>query len=511
MAPAESIKRREPSRSVELRTWFIEPVFDSDHNLSTGLVRVWGKVRASRHPTKWWRSSSIHQRVSFKKLKTRYGTCVNLKGGISKRYARKLQMHADAIQCFRDGFPATWRKLLGQSFTPEILLKSNERTNIRRSSRPRNRPTNNAGEQERSPAEEKNPKPAAQKKVRRSSRRASQMVRPRVKDQQEQTWKASPAIRERPRSAKAKMSYVEAEGAIAEGTLARNLRGAKDAKQARRARRVAFADSPMKATGPAASMPQEADGATGGKKPTTRVKGSPKPRWSAAQREEFDRQRNSVAADASNYWEVIASGVRGKTGEECRLLWESSWASPQASGRKREGAGLSKRPEEMVLEMQKAAKSKRGRNTAKFRRQARELAELVSAGTLDTVLEPCVPGAAAASDVVVTPRLQGIGVACKGTPGTEVRQLRERNEKAATATTPEILSRGRKIGLAEADQYVSLFKRRAGKGGEKAYGGELDEGSGKGGEADEEVRELPAVEDDKSYSSDDSDDSCPFF
>lgn len=522
MSSINSIENRQQRREVELVMWFIEPVFDTDRKLCTGMVRVWGKIRASRQAARWWRSSSIRQRLSSNRLKTRYGTRIMLKGGICKKYASKLRMHGDAIQRFQKGFPATWRKILAESFTPEILRESNECTQLRRSSRNRTHNVENTAIGEK--REDANNTENKDKEIRQRNRRVLRTAGSKRKDEWHKSAKESTGTEPRPtrRETEKKKKVSTANGGF-EGALVRNLRGAQDAKRARRARRVAFADVPAEATVSRARSPLQTPVARKREGCNIKTGGTATLGWSAAQREAFDRQRNSVAADVGNYWEEIASGVSGKSGEECRALWESSWASPKVSGAKRTG-GRSKKAEEMVAELHKAAKSRRGRNTGKFRRQARELAELVAAGTVDSALEPCVPGAAATKDVVVTPRLHGIGVGCKGTPGTEVRELRERNERAATAATPEILSRGRKIGFAEADQYVSLFKRRAGKGGKKSYGAELDENVGKARVEEGDAKTKPGIAGDAwvgglggkddgvgGYLSDDSDDSCPFF
>ncbi len=50
-----------------------------------------------------------------------------------------------------------------------------------------------------------------------------------------------------------------------------------------------------------------------------------------------------------------------------------------------------------------------------------------------------------------------------GTPGTLIREKKKEMDEAGRIETPEILARGRAVGLAEADKFVALFKKRLAK------------------------------------------------
>lgn len=454
-------------------------------------------------------------------LKTRYGTVVTLKGGICKKYSRKLRMEAEAIERFQKGFPATWKKILKQSFCADILKESDSQIQPRRSVR--NREKRSTAEPVELEDRTKLPDCVAEDGRLEGRRLRSFPGKPSKRQSLRKKTLGIKLLVEEPvrKSAKRGPSEGPAERP-AKLSLAGKLKDAQEAKKARRARRVAFADIAVSAADVASSQtrrtprPKRVPTAvvTPGENSTIREE------WSDSQRVAFERQRNSVAADAAEYWEVVASGVNGKNAQECRELWECSWTSPRAKEARAPSARSKMGAEEMVADLQKAVRSKRSRNTAKFRSQTRHLAELVAEGTHDAALEPSVPGAAAAQGVAVTPRLQNVGALSRGTPGTEVRQKREQNEREGTVPTPEILSRGRKVGFAEADHYVSLFKRRAGKGGGKAAvkaadvdGEDNDLGTQSGIQVqrrlsdDEDVRQR----DKDGEGSDYSDESCPFF
>lgn len=197
-----------------------------------------------------------------------------------------------------------------------------------------------------------------------------------------------------------------------------------------------------------------------------------KDEWTQEQREGFEIQRNRVPANAPRYWESIAAGVRGKTAEQCLQLWDSTWCSPLAQKRKRVVSftpAIADEPAEKkaklstpqaVRNVQKGSKTKRGRNTAKYRIAVRRLADTVARDTEDDALEPEIRTPVGSSKM--TGGLFGIPDLQDGTPGTEVRQRRRNAEKGGERATPEILKRGKSFGLHEADQYVSLFRQRLG-------------------------------------------------
>lgn len=213
--------------------------------------------------------------------------------------------------------------------------------------------------------------------------------------------------------------------------------------------------------------------------------------WTDAQKEAFERQRNTVAANVSDYWEQVAGGVIGKSAAECRALWQANWTSPVVKiNHKRKFYGAGNRlstesnsadsiasPEtksatpEVVMHVRKASRSKRSRDTAKYRSNVRRLAEVVARDTSDDALEPRIvtPNLVPAATAILTKaarlgqkRGQDTDGEDDGTPGTEVRLRRAEAERQGELATPEILARGKKVGFKESDQYVTLFKKRIG-------------------------------------------------
>lgn len=197
-----------------------------------------------------------------------------------------------------------------------------------------------------------------------------------------------------------------------------------------------------------------------------------KEEWTQEQREDFETQRNRVPANAPRYWESIAAGVEGKSVEQCLQLWKSTWGSPVAPKIKRVVSftpGIADEPAEKkpklstpqaVRNVQKGSKTKRGRNTAKYRIAVRRLADTVARDTKDDALEPEIRTPVGSGKM--TGGLFGLPDLQDGTPGTEVRQKRRNAEQGGERATPEILKRGKSFGLREADQYVSLFRQRLG-------------------------------------------------
>lgn len=262
-----------------------------------------------------------------------------------------------------------------------------------------------------------------------------------------------------------------------QGLLAERLKKAQEAKTARRSRRVLFADKSSAGKAKVAGTPTQMGrvesrrAGTPGKAIRDRVEVEG---WAAEQLQEYEMGRNSVAADEVGYWDKVAEGVSGKSGDDCRRLWEATWSSPQQE-KKKDGKRVG--TPEMVSGLLKAGKTARGRGTGKFRTRARMLADRVASGLEDDVLEPLVLG----KDQVETPRnVAGVEV---GTPGTIVREKRRGMEEAGRLETPEILSRGRNVGFEEADRYVGGFWKRAGRRGNEE-GNEEGNDDEVGGESD---------------------------
>lgn len=248
-------------------------------------------------------------------------------------------------------------------------------------------------------------------------------------------------------------------------SLAAKLRTAQEEKKARRSRRVAFAEVREETQ---ASVAAKAPPATpeANRRLTNAVLSTPAIRekrttgaregWTNGQLKAYERARNSVAADEVDYWGMVASGIEGKNAEECRKLWESTWTSPQVETRHKKEMQKERTPE-MIVGLQRARKTARGRGTGKFRTRARLLAEKVASGVEDEILEPLV----LEREGVQTPK--NIERMEAGTPGTVVREKKRGLEEAGRMETPEILKRGRSVGFKEADQYVGGFWRRIGR------------------------------------------------
>lgn len=253
------------------------------------------------------------------------------------------------------------------------------------------------------------------------------------------------------------------------------------------------------------------------KRPAVTVKGSGN--WTEEQRQAFERQRNAVAANETNYWQKLARGVPEKSASECRALWEASLSlphraihskarirvptsklnktapsgSPFASVHLRPAAQFNKSPiakqktaesegrstPEVVMHVRKASRSKKARGTAKYRSNVRRLAEIVARDTPDDLLEPkivtpnALPGASlilaqmrkrGEKESTSTPNQWMIGGSSllveDGTPGTEVRMKRADLDRQGKLETPEILARGKAVGQKESDSYVAMFKKR---------------------------------------------------
>lgn len=250
--------------------------------------------------------------------------------------------------------------------------------------------------------------------------------------------------------------------------------------------------------------------------------------WTKSQRDAFELQCSIIGANDRKYFEKIATGVQGKSASDCRALLEATWASPRkktnplqrdsqpekqaasnkrrlttgGTSKKRASTGpvitketpLKRKPfysidnncgsnlatpvskpsnggatPEIVMHVRKASKTKRGRDTAKYRRNVRHLAEVVARDTSDDVIEPTIVTPDAATGLMS--RLRQVGPSQHdqflsemgdGTPGTEVRLKRAEAELSGQVATPEILARGKSIGFSAMDNFVAAFKRRTG-------------------------------------------------
>lgn len=236
-------------------------------------------------------------------------------------------------------------------------------------------------------------------------------------------------------------------------------------------------------------------------KPATSARFAILAEWTQEQRQAFERQRMSVGADELHYWERIAAGVDGKNADECRELLEAVWKkSPEKDAATVEREQLKalkfiskfeKRPEtptgqklgngvhkktvstpEALAHVQKAGRTKRGRATAKYRRNVRKLGESVARNTPDELLEPRVETpqlyrdlvqAQGGSNVATPITFSNYGTQFFGdkecTPGTEVRMKRAELDRKGRVVTPEIFARANREGPDKADAYLAAFKR----------------------------------------------------
>lgn len=181
--------------------------------------------------------------------------------------------------------------------------------------------------------------------------------------------------------------------------------------------------------------------------------------WTETQKVQYDKQRNTVPGDSNDYWEQVAAGVTDKSAMQCEAFWKRTWTSPRVAQGKQQAKKRMGTPE-VLRAVQRKTKNKRSRETGLFRTQVRRLGEVVARDREDDLLEPKFETPTLAGEVKWKEgEIIGLG---DGTPGTEVRLKRKEIEREGKLVTPEILARGRRLGLREADQYVSLFRRRLG-------------------------------------------------
>lgn len=426
---------------IEIHDWFVTPVQGSSATDKRGPVRVWGFVRDSEHPKRIWRSSSIVERVQSRILQTRYGTQIHLHGVIHETNARKVHMTEEALSAFREGFPATWRDILASSFQERMLETVNEagETQIRADKENVTAPIHQ--ERETHVTRDKVP----QKGIR--MRRAQKTGKKRVRVNKKARPRAV-SLGEKQR----RVAFVDELDDV-EGDVLQTRRSLRSRQRTSRRRNMSIISGIL--------TPES-------------VRKSPlAASWSEAQLRAYASMRNSVPADRRDYWDVVANGVPGKSTDDCRRLWESSWASP--TGRQKGDNTLP--PSIALLDARKFTVStpeiaaavlhkppnKRQKRTGKYRSQMRRIAAAAARDANDNDLEPQVlepKSNLVVSEAQSTPSVPTQGLAA-GTPGTLVREKRKNIDAAVAVETPEILARGRSFGLQEADQYISLFKRRA--------------------------------------------------
>lgn len=190
--------------------------------------------------------------------------------------------------------------------------------------------------------------------------------------------------------------------------------------------------------------------------------------WSDKQVHAYMRMRETVAADRRDYWDVVASGVPGKSAVDCRARMNEEWVTPVKVARQTGTKSTLGTPEVAATLAQHGA-SKAHVKTAKFRTNMRRIHAAAARDADDDELEPVFTTAGDAS-LANTPVALNVA---DGTPGTEARE-RRRQMEGERIGTPEILASGRNINMHQMDLYVSMFNKRVAK----ASSVSKDEGAG---------------------------------
>lgn len=182
--------------------------------------------------------------------------------------------------------------------------------------------------------------------------------------------------------------------------------------------------------------------------------------WTAVEAGAYERMRNSVPGDRAGYWDAVAAGVPGRSADECHARWAASWVTPTKRAARPRSAAAASTPE-IVAGIAAAPPSRAHMRTAKFAGNMRRVADAAARDADDDQFEPTL-GVASGGSLTTTPRFAA-GELPDGTPGTVVRERRRELADAAHVDTPEILARGKEVGLEEADRFVALFKKRFAK------------------------------------------------
>lgn len=347
---------------------------------------------------------------------TRYGTVVNLCGGIDVTSAKKMKIAPAILKGFGRGFPVKWKSLL-KKWIESLVMDDKGVGSLKGKQKIRKRP----------------------RKIKSGRKRGGSVAREEPADD-------SKEVRCETYDGNGIKSSSTASGAkpgeIIQNDKASRRRQKKD-KNGRK--RVGF------------RLPGEEDDVE------EHASAHASPRWSREQQQAFDNARNTIPADAPGYWDLVADRVEGKSAEDCCHRWESQWDTPKRKSAP--SVAVDQTTPEIANQM---LNGKINTKSGKYRTNMRRIIAAESRDRDDNDFEP--PEAAEINlQPLATPQTPSLAHGTSlsnalkmGTPGTEVRAARAAIDRAGSSKTPEVLMRGRSWGMAEADQYAALFKRRLG-------------------------------------------------
>jgi len=182
----------------------------------------------------------------------------------------------------------------------------------------------------------------------------------------------------------------------------------------------------------------------------------PSMEWSADQLAAFKEARSKVLADAEGYWERVAALVTGKSAEDCAALWESDWETPTM--KKVVRAKRIATPDATQWLMQKG-RSKRARETLKYRKSIRVVAAAASRRQVDDAMTATPfresPGSSEVREYNRIDETTDVELD-DGELTTALKEARSELQTLYAARTPEILSQRRP----DIDSYIGMFKKR---------------------------------------------------
>lgn len=182
--------------------------------------------------------------------------------------------------------------------------------------------------------------------------------------------------------------------------------------------------------------------------------------WTIEQVKAYDRMRDTVPGDTDRYWERVAAGVPGRTGEECSdRFWDSAKTPEKRKNvvSKSSKSGGKSTPEVAAKYVEEGV-TKAHTKTAKF---AQNMRRIVAANAKEVV--------ESGENVFVPPRVEGYSPATPKrfewdddpiTPGTEARE-RLKQMEAPEIETPEPYRRGA-AAVSVADRIAAQFKKQFG-------------------------------------------------
>lgn len=500
-APAEVRHVDGDVTPMHLKRWFFSRTVHTK-----GPLRVWGYAPDGR----LWRSSSVTRVTRPRELVTRYGTRVMLVGPIDSKAARAAQVPDAICRLFADGLPLDWERVIKSIRPPNDYLARkqaqqiaetqlamnapasqqailNDRDNMHNSTdNPKHSVTKKRKHHENSRDGSDQPAAAPAKRQAVSRRRQRRVAFAADLDHDDKTLKrdtsaGNTSVSSRCLSETSNLCEKAASTASKPATSSEEPSARRDSLSSQQQ----SPPPPLRAPEQLHSLRSRRRGVASRKETEnfahsiasvdlndsdSEIPGTPLlPQWSREQLDAYDERRTAVAADSANYWELVADGVPGKCAADCLRLWNSTWTSPADTLKptRPRKAQVASTPEVagQILNATGAA----AKRSAKYKTNVRKLAAAVNRDVDDDMLEPrfsSSPDENAPSNkqlahpVALLPILQHD--LRRGTPDTAAKMKRAAAEKAGASETPEILARGRSFGLAEADQYISVFHRRVG-------------------------------------------------